>query len=90
MGRPGLYLHQNFPNPCNLSTEISFYLEKDGHTSLKIFALDGSLVKTVLDGWQINGEHQITFCAESLENGIYFYQLEADGLSEIRKMVVLK
>ncbi len=66
------------------------YLRKLQYTSLKVYTMDGRHVKTLLDDWQANGEHHITFCAESLENGIYFYQLEADGLLEIRKMVVLK
>ena len=86
----GLNLRQNFPNPFDHSTLISFYLENAGQASLKIYATDGRLVSTLLESWQSTGEHQFTFSAEGLTEGIYYYKLEAEGLSEVRKMVVLK
>jgi len=87
---PGLNLDQNFPNPFDYTTKISFYLENAGNTKLNIYTADGRLVNTLLNNWQSKGEHQIIFNAEGLEDGIYYYKLESEGLSEVRKMVVLK
>ncbi len=86
----GLKLHQNFPNPFNSTTDISFYLKNEGHTSLKVYTLDGRLVKTVLNKWQREGTHIIALDAENMGNGIYFYKLESEGSSEVRKMIVFK
>jgi len=86
----GLNLCQNFPNPFDHTTLISYYLEHAGQASLKVYASDGHLVSTLLDSWQSNGEHQLTFNAESMEGGIYYYKLESEGLSEVRKMIILK
>jgi len=86
----GLILHQNFPNPFDNTTLIPFHLENAGHASLNIYTAEGRLVKTLLDSWQSKGEHQFTFSAEGLTDGIYYYKLESGGLSEVRKMIILK
>lgn len=83
-------LCQNFPNPFNHSTSISFYLEKAAQVSLKVYAADGQLLKTIIDSHQARGEHQLTFDALDLKTGIYFYQLNVEGFTEVRKMIVLK
>ena len=85
-----LLLRQNFPNPFDHNTSISFYLEDDAQVSLKVYATDGHLVSTLLESKQSSGEHQITFNADNLDEGIYFYKLDVEGLTEVRKMVVLK
>lgn len=83
-------LCQNFPNPFSHNTSISFYLEEAAQVKLKVYASDGHLVSTLLESKQSVGEHQLTINAGDLEEGIYFYQLDVEGLTEVRKMVVLK
>ena len=83
-------LYQNFPNPFSHNTSISFYLEEAAQVKLKVYASDGHLVSTILDSKQAKGEHQLTFDAVDLKAGIYFYQLDVEGLTEVRKMVVFK
>nr|NQU88870.1 hypothetical protein [Bacteroidota bacterium] len=48
------------------------------------------MVSTLLDGWQSNGDHHFTYGAEGLKGGIYYYKLESQELSEVKKMIVLR
>lgn len=86
----GIALYQNIPNPFNQSTLISYFLENAGQVNLSVYAADGQLVSKLIDNRQSRGEHQITFNAEKLTDGIYYYRLETDGNSEVKKMVVLR
>jgi hypothetical protein len=83
-------LHQNYPNPFNPTTEIHFELVHESSVSLRVFDITGREVATLIDGNVSAGEHKQTFDARALASGIYFYRLDASGLSETKKMVVLK
>ncbi len=86
----GLNLKQNFPNPFDHNTVISYDLATAGPVSLKVYGTDGRLINTLVDSWQSKGEHQFAFASEGLTEGIYYYKMESLGLSEVRKMVILK
>ena len=85
-----LTLYQNIPNPFERNTLITYHLENAGQVKLDVYASDGQLVSKLIDHRQQRGEHKVNFNAESLKEGIYYYKLETEGLSEVRKMVVLK
>jgi hypothetical protein len=84
-------LFQNFPNPFNPSTVISYQLPVNSNVTLIIYNLLGQKVKTVVDEFQNSGFHSLPFTINSsLPSGIYFYQLIAGNFSETRKLVVVK
>ncbi len=83
-------LGQNFPNPFNPTTEISFSLENNAQATLSVFNLTGQKVATLVDGNLAAGSHQVTFDASGLSSGLYFYTLSANGISETRKMLLSK
>ncbi|MGB9665233.1 MAG: choice-of-anchor V domain-containing protein [Ignavibacteria bacterium] len=85
-------LYQNYPNPFNPSTKISYKLNKDGFTKLTIINLFGEEVVKLVDEFQREGLYEIDFDADRLNfsSGTYFYKLESNGLSDIRKLVYLK
>ena len=83
-------LNQNFPNPFNPSTIISYDIPKSGLVTLKIFNVLGQEVRTLINQSQIAGTHQITFTANSLNSGIYFYSLTVDNFTQVKKMILLK
>jgi len=88
---PGSFaLSQNFPNPFNPQTTISFQLEKPGQTSLKVFDAAGKLVATLLDKNLSEGHHSVEFNGQKLPSGIYFYQIQSGSFSEMQKMVLMK
>lgn len=83
-------LDQNYPNPFNPSTTISFNLNEASEVNLKVFNLLGEEVTTLIQQNLSAGLHQIKFDATNLQSGTYFYRIETNKNSEIRKMVLLK
>jgi hypothetical protein len=82
-------LSQNYPNPFNPSTTITFVMKQAGLAKLVVFDMLG---KEVFEK-QIQAEkgaHSVTFNAEALSSGVYFYRLSANGFSKTMKMMLLK
>lgn len=83
-------LQQNYPNPCNPSTTVSYALPDDGEISLKLYTISGREVVTLFKGKQTAGWHNFSFTTESIASGIYFYVLKTSNKIAVRKMVVVK
>ncbi|OGU55925.1 MAG: hypothetical protein A2V66_18450 [Ignavibacteria bacterium RBG_13_36_8] len=83
-------LYQNFPNPFNPKTTISYSLSTFGFVSLEIFSVLGKEILTFVDKEQNPGIYKIEFDAAELPSGTYFYQLRHNGKSETKKMIILK
>lgn len=66
----------NYPNPFNPSTNITFDISADSYVSLKVYDITGRQVADLLDSYKLKGEHSINFNASSLSSGIYFYTLK--------------
>jgi hypothetical protein len=89
------YLYQNYPNPFNPSTHIKFDISKISHVSLKIYNMLGQEIITLIDRSIHPGKVQVIWNGEdnygrSVPSGLYFYQLNASGEREIRKMILAK
>jgi hypothetical protein len=84
------YLEQNFPNPFNPSTRISFALPKTIIVELKIFNLLGQEVATLLNEEKAAGTYEVNFDASNLSSGIYLYKIQAGHFVETKKMILLK
>ena len=101
IGQPKLtQLLQNFPNPFNPETWIPYHLANDSHVSLAIYDINGVVLR------ELDLEHQRVGYytdrsraaywdgrnkwGERVASGVYFYQLRADGYSQMRKMVIVK
>ena len=88
-------LHQNRPNPFNPRTEIRFALPAAQEIGLKVYDLEGRLVRILADGWQEAGEHTLYWHGENnhgerVASGIYFYRLITADRTITRKMALLK
>ena len=86
---------QNFPNPFNQATQISYRLQRSGFISLKLFNLLGQEVATLVNQTQPAGHYQVTWDGrdnrgEALASGIYFYQLKTTSSTQSRKLTLLK
>ncbi len=89
--RPTAFLlEQNYPNPFNPMTTIRFSIPTASNVSLKIYNTIGQEVATLIDGLRPAGEYTHEFDATSMSSGLYFYRLEAGGLSDVKKLMVLK
>lgn len=88
-------LSQNFPNPFNGETIISFSLPRAAMVDLAIYNVLGRTVRHLASGRYPAGEHRIRFdgLADSgapLASGVYFYRLKTPALTESKKMVIVK
>jgi len=83
-------LTQNYPNPFNPSTNIEFSLPSATHVTLDVFNLLGEKVARLVDGTLEAGMHHAQFDGANTGSGIYVINLHADGVSQTRKMILLK
>jgi beta-glucanase (GH16 family) len=83
-------LEQNFPNPFNPSTVISYQLPGNSYVTLKVYDLLGREVTTLVNERKDAGRYSVQWNAANLSSGIYFYQLQANGRTEIRKAILMK
>jgi flagellar hook assembly protein FlgD len=89
------YLSQNFPNPFNPSTIITFGLEAEGSVSLRVYDVSGRLVRVIVEGkrsarhyreaWDGKDENGV-----AVASGVYFYRLTGGNYTHTRKMVLLR
>lgn len=83
-------LQQNFPNPFNPSTIISYSLQKDGLVTLKVFDILGKEVATLVNERKAAGYYSIDFDASNLPSGIYIYSLTSANFISNKKLILLK
>ena len=89
-------LQQNFPNPFNPSTEISFTIPKAGDVKLLVFNSLGEVVTELFNEYKDTGRYSVTFEGSNYSSGIYFYRLQvyapgrAGSFVETKKMVLLR
>jgi photosystem II stability/assembly factor-like uncharacterized protein len=83
-------LKQNFPNPFNPSTVISYTLPINCYVTLKIHDMLGKEVETLINQRQGAGDHSVTFNAKNLPSGVYFYRLQAGSYTDTKKLLLLK
>jgi hypothetical protein len=83
-------LGQNFPNPAAGPTAIAFNVPAASHVSLAVYDALGRQVMALVDAIRAEGTHRALVDASTLPAGIYFYRLQADGRSDMKKMIVLR
>lgn len=83
-------LMQNYPNPFNPSTKISYSIDKKSHVKLSIYDLLGKQIAVLVDGEKSPGLYVVSFNANGLPSGTYFYKLETENQSITRKMILVK
>jgi lysophospholipase L1-like esterase len=87
----GYRLQQNYPNPFNPSTVINYELAENSSVQLSVFDMTGRKISQLVNQKQSAGQHSVTFEANGLSSGIYFYQLKtASGTTLSRKMILMK
>jgi len=80
----------NYPNPFNPSTTISYTLPEEGRVQIKVFDMLGREVVTLLDGIVSPGKHSIYWNGNNSASGIYFYSISFKGQTLNKKMLLMK
>jgi hypothetical protein len=86
----GFHLYQNFPNPFNPTTTISWQSPIDGRQLLRVYDVLGNEIVTLVDEEKKAGSYEINFNSFGLPSGIYFYSLSAGPYQQIKKMILLR
>ncbi len=83
-------LYQNYPNPFNLTMTINYELRIKSYVKLAIYDVLGRKVCTLVESVQNAGSHHVTFDAQKLPGGIYFYELTTEYQKQSRKMTLIR
>ncbi|HMS64684.1 MAG TPA: SBBP repeat-containing protein [Ignavibacteria bacterium] len=83
-------LNENFPNPFNPSTKISFSIPATSNVKLGIYDVSGREVAILVNNVLKNGNYQYEWNAAQFASGTYFYRIQADGFNQTKKMLLIK
>ena len=83
-------LEQNYPNPFNPSTNIKYQIVRNSFVKLIVFDALGREVETLVNEKKSPGTYEVTFDGSKLSSGIYFYKLETENFSDVKRMVLVK
>ncbi|HNW24669.1 MAG TPA: choice-of-anchor J domain-containing protein, partial [Candidatus Cloacimonas sp.] len=88
-------LNNNYPNPFNPETTISYSVKDREPVTIGIYNIKGQLVKTLLKGIQEPGNHTIVWNGtdengRSVSSGVYYYKMQAGKYSSTKKMIMMK
>ena len=88
-------LLQNYPNPFNPNTTIEYQIPSAGKAEIKIFDINGKLVKTFERVHQDPGSHLLIWNADNHDNqkvasGLYIYQVSFKNTVLSKKMLFVK
>ncbi len=84
------YELKNYPNPFNPTTTIYFTIPKAGKVNISVYNLLGQQVAELVNKEMNVGTHKYVFDGSNLTSGIYFYKLESNGYTSVKKMMMLK
>jgi hypothetical protein len=95
---PSFALLQNYPNPFNPSTKIKYSIQavtlrqahSDISVTLKVYDVLGNEIETLVNEEKPAGSYEVTWFAEKLPSGVYFYQLRVGDLTQSKKMILTK
>jgi hypothetical protein len=83
-------LSQNYPNPFNPTTNIKYQLQDNGFVTLKVYDILGQEVATLVNEKLNAGIYEIKFDGNNLSSGLYFYKLNVNDFSSVKRMLLVK
>ena len=86
----GFYLYDNYPNPFNPITKITYIVPGTSFVTLRIFDSIGEEVTTLVDEIKPTGKYEVDFDGTGLASGVYTYMLSSGNFTQIKKMILLK
>jgi hypothetical protein len=83
-------MSRSYPNPFNSKVIIEYVTDHPGNVKIDIFDILGRKVAALIDGYELAGEHRISWDAEGQNSGIYLYRLRSGDYSETKKILLQK
>ncbi len=85
-----IHIYQNYPNPFNSETIIGFDISRKSKICLSIYNIDVSYVETVVYRTMPEGYHEVSLDASNLASGVYLFCIQAENLTQTKKMILMK
>jgi hypothetical protein len=85
-----LKLGDNYPNPFNPTTRISYSIPNESFVTLKIYDNIGREIATLVNGVKDEGEYSVDFKADGYAAGVYYYKLVVGNQSQVKRMILVK
>ena len=83
-------LYNNYPNPFNPETKIQFEVKNTDNVNISIFNIKGQLVQTLVNDVYTPGRYNLIWNAKNVSSGVYFYKMETNDFTDIKKMLLIK
>jgi hypothetical protein len=83
-------LFQNYPNPFNGLTNIEIKVKVETKVELNVYDVLGRVIIAIVHDRMSAGNHRFRWNAEKLPSGVYMYRVNIGGISETRRMVLLR
>ncbi len=80
----------NYPNPFNPTTMVSYQISKPGFVTIKVFDVLGKELQTLVKDYKKEGHYTVTFDGTNLSSGTYFYQITVGNKLKSGKMLLMK
>jgi flagellar hook assembly protein FlgD len=96
IGLPEVFaLHNNYPNPFNPVTNISYDIPEVAQVTLEIYNVTGQKVRTLAQGQHEPGRYRIQWNATNdygnpLSSGMYIYRIRAGDFVSVKKLILMK
>jgi len=83
-------LEQNYPNPFNPTTTIEYAVAREEQVTLTVYDNLGREVRGLVNARQEPGYYTVTFNAQGLSSGMYYYRIMAGDFVRGKKLLLLK
>jgi len=83
-------MSQNYPNPFNNTSNLKFEIANLGDVKLVVYDVMGREVQTLVNEELQPGTYEVTFDANGLNSGVYFYKLTTGDYTATKRMVLVK
>jgi hypothetical protein len=83
-------LEQNYPNPFNPATTIKYSIAENSFVTLKVYDILGNEAAELVNEEKSAGTYNLQFDGTKLSSGVYYYPLTAHGISQTKKMILMK
>ncbi|MCL2063505.1 MAG: carboxypeptidase regulatory-like domain-containing protein [Candidatus Cloacimonetes bacterium] len=85
----------NFPNPFNPSTTIQFDIKEEGLVRIDIFNIRGQRINTLVNDYMTTGRYKFDWYGvddngRDVASGVYFYRMQAEGFTDVKRMLLMK
>lgn len=90
IGIKDFFINPAYPNPFNSTTVISFNLPVKDDVKLNIFNVAGEKIKTLINAEMPAGFYKVSWDADQVSSGVYFYTIETKNFLQTRKVILIK